>query len=515
MTTSISCSNGLILEIADDDMSASISLNREENSTPVQSQDILDALKSSKILLDDGIKKRVQEFVERCVSDEDVSSPFVIAKGTLPYEGQDELFQWDPTLEEQKKAWEDDSQISYYNMNNIITVEQDVVIGTIQPVKPQRKGQNITGKVLKPRNRPPTTLKLDHTLRLDEADPTKLISNVPGRVNIVNNSMSIDDILTVKGDVGFATGNINSDVAVHITGSIPDRFEVHSKKSISVELAIEAAFVEAGEDVNVRRGIVGRHAGKVYAKNDIIAKYCSEANIVADGNLMITSQLLNCNAYTNGKFVGTHASIIGGHLYTKQGGEATDLGSDANTPTYIFIGPCPTTIEESSAIDEKIHAKRELIKCIREKVQPLLDNIKQLAPRQKEQATELMFKVQEAETNLEEEENRKKELARSSDMQSEAKFSVSGTIYTHVTISFGKKTVSFRNDFKGPVTLELRKVNNVTEVIAVNSLTGSVTTLKSRRLTQEELEKDFSPIAELQKMPMTAQQSTPAPVKSE
>ncbi len=504
MTTSIACNNGLTLDIADDFMSATLTLNREENESPITEANIIDALKNSGLEINERVEKRATEFVQQYTNDENQEEPFVITKGIPHFEGKDETFQWETSLEEQQKSWQDDSQVNYYNLSNIVTVEKDVVIGIIDPMKPQRKGADIKGKILKPRERPPKSFKLDHTVRKDDANPNKLISNTAGCVDISNNSIHVDEVLSVKGDVGFSSGNIDSDVAVHVTGSIPDRFEVHAKKSITVELAIEAAFVESAEDVNVRRGIVGRNAGKVYAKNNIVAKFCSEANMVADGNLVVTSQLLNSRAQTNGKFIGTHASIIGGHLYTVMGGEATDLGSEAGTQTRIFIGPNPDAPGENAAIEEEIQAKRNAIQQIKDTVQPLLDNTKHLAPNQKEQATELLFKAQEAESHLEEEETRKKELVITSDSHSDAKFTVSGTIYGHVTISFGQRVVSFKDDFKGPVTLEVRKVENVTEVVAVNTLTGSVTILKSRKITDEELQKDFSPIAEMLRMKVTA-----------
>lgn len=506
MSSPLSYGNGLVIELADDVMSATITLNREENENPLTEEETLKALESADIVIDESVEKKVSEFVNLITSKKDPAEPFVVVKGVPRYEGQDETFQWDSVFEEKKNEWQDDAQVNYYNLSNIITVPEDTLIGTILPMKPQKNGLDITGKTLKPRERPPVAIKIDHTVKQDPDDPAKIISNISGRVDLSNNAIHMDEVLEIKGDVGFGTGNIDSDVAVHITGVVPDRFEVKSKKSITVEMAIEAALVIAGQDVTVRRGIVGRSAGKVQAAGNIVAKYYSEANLIAGGDILIASQLLNCHVRAEGKIIGTHASILGGFVYAKMGCEVTELGTDVGTPTRIFIGICPAVLGESAAIDSSLQAKRNTIKRIRERVQPLLDNVKKLAPAQREQATELMFKAQEAEMQIEEEEEKRRQLLdeaketnddNQEDESSPVKLSVSGTIYPDVTISIGSRMVMFRNELKGPIAIEERKIRNVTEIVAVNSLTGSVQVLNSRKLTEKELLKDYEPIKQL------------------
>jgi len=517
MSSPVSCisyGNGLVVDIADDVMSVAIKLDREENETPLNVKEILKALESAKIIIDDSVEKRVSEYVDLITNKKEPAEPFVVAKGTPPYEGQDETFQWDEVFEEKKKEWQDDSPVNYYDTNNIITVPENTFIGTIQPMKPQRKGQDVKGKILKPRNRPPVVIKIDHTVKQDPDDTTKITSNTSGRVDLANNGIHIDEVLEVKGDVNFGIGNIDSDVTVHITGAIPDRFEVKSKKSITVEMAIESAMVNAGQDVTVRRGIVGRGAGKVQTAGNIVAKYCSEANLIVGGDILIASQLLNCNVRVEGKIIGTHASILGGCVYAKNGVEITELGTDVGTPTRIFIGICPDILVESAAIDSSLWAKKNAIKRIRERVQSLLDNIMKLAPAQREQATELMFKAQEAEAQIEEEEEKRRQLldeaketedGNQEDTISIAKLSVSGVIYPDVTISIGPRVVMFRNELKGPIAIEERKIRNVTEIVAVNTLTGSVQVLKSRKITEKELLQDYDPIKQIDNIQLEAQ----------
>ena len=64
-------------------------------------------------------------------------------------------------------------------------------------------------------------------------------------------------------------------------------------------------------------------------------------------------------------------------------------------------------------------------------------------------------------------------------------------IYPAVTISIGYRLHTFSTELKGSYSIEVRKVNEVTEMVAVNHPTGSVQILNSRTLTPDELLEGF------------------------
>ena len=55
-------------------------------------------------------------------------------------------------------------------------------------------------------------------------------------------------------------------------------------------------------------------------------------------------------------------------------------------------------------------------------------------------------------------------------------------IYPGVTLRFGDRVVTFKEEKRGPIKIERRQIKNVTEIVTVNQLTGSVFPLKSGRI---------------------------------
>ena len=60
-----------------------------------------------------------------------------------------------------------------------------------------------------------------------------------------------------------------------------------------------------------------------------------------------------------------------------------------------------------------------------------------------------------------------------------------------VSIAIGDRTTTFHTELKGPVAIEQRKVDNVTEFVAVGQLNGDGEVLASTKLPLDELLKGF------------------------
>ena len=419
-----------------------------------------------------------------------LQEPFVVAQGTPPKDGEDEKFIWNESYQQQAEQWQGDSPVNYYTFNQIVTVEEGRLIGEVKPLVPAESGVDVRGTVLKPR-RQAKTLELDRTVGRAADDPNKIVANRTGRVVCEEGSVRIDEVLYIAGDVDFSCGNLDSHIDINIKGTVQDRFEVKSEKSVTVNGAIEAAEVRARGDVLVRGGILARQQGKVVAGGQIIAKFANEAELRAGGDVKIAKELLNCRTQTEGKVLAEHGSLIGGHLYAKEAVELAVLGSDANVQTRVAVGVNPQVLLEAEKLEESMKPAREAIARIRDSVKPLLDNMRRLTPAQREQATELLFKADEAEMKVQESEARQKELLAESRGQSEPRVAIGRVIYPGVRISIGRRAVLLDKEIKGPIYIEKRKVDNVTEFVIVSQLTGSVQVLPSVRLPLEELAEGF------------------------
>ena len=142
-------------------------------------------------------------------------------------------------------------------------------------------------------------------------------------------------------------------------------------------------------------------------------------------------------------------------------------------------------------IDKRVKRARELIDRIRELVQPLLDREKQLSGAHGQQASDLLSATGNAAAMIDEDEKRREELLKNAYVHGTACVRVSGKTHQGVTIRIGDRETVFHRELKGPVTFERRKIKNVSEIVAVNTVSGSIKILTSERRTGDELMDGF------------------------
>jgi hypothetical protein len=463
----------------------------ETASTKVPGEEhVFAALQEAGINITDAVKARVAEFLDRVSSSSLTSEPFVVAKGRLPRHGRDEKFEWDKSFEEEAIDWQGDAPINYYTLNSIVTVGKDVVIGKTIPAVQPRDGVDLKGKKI-PAGGSELPLKFHESVRRSPDDPSRVISNIPGRVVEKNQTLAIVEVLTIAGDIGFDTGNVDCTVDVNVAGAIPDCFEAESERSITVGTSIEAAKVTAAGDVVVRLGVLGRRTGLVTAGGEIVVKFASEANLVAGGDIKIGAQLMNSFACAGGKLLAVGAHVIGGSLYVQNDVEVAQLGSEANIPTRIVVGVKPEVIREAAAIHTRVGRVRQLIDRIDELLRPLLHAREPLSDAQEWQVSQLLARTDDAQARIAKDEEKLSELLKNVYTPDPPTVQVTRIIYNRVTVRIGDRETVFHGDFAGPVSLERRKIDNITELVAVNNLTASLKILTSQRRPIDELLRDF------------------------
>jgi uncharacterized protein (DUF342 family) len=495
-TAQSSTSERIAVQVSPDALAASLQvIRRPHDESPVTADEVLAALAEARIALDDTVKARVAEFLDLTESEDGLAEPFVVATGRPAEEGKDEEFVWDEKFDRHATDWQDDAPVNYYERGSVTVVDEDTILGTVTALVPAKDGIDVRGEAIKPCS-VPERLELCDTVRRAEDNPSQIVSNVPGKIVLCGAKLRIEEVLRIEGDVDFSTGNIKSPAAVHVTGAVPDRFEVRSAKSITVGTVIEAAHIEAAGEVTARGGIVGRNAGKVRAGGRIVAKFCSEADLFAEGDVLIGNQLLNSRVHARGKLVAEHSAVLGGHIYAAGGADVGVLGCDSCIPTHVFVGTRPDVLVACAAMEERLRPAREAVERVREKVQPLLYDLKRLTPWQREQTTKLAHEAEEAATRIAREEDRCRRMLEAAGGGKKPQVWIAKMIYPRVTIYLGNRSIMFDELVKGPVTIEEQQIDDATEAVAVSQLSGAVKILTSQQLPLDRLLQLFEPLSE-------------------
>ena len=189
--------------------------------------------------------------------------------------------------------------------------------------------------------------------------------DVLGRVIAAKKGKGLPPLLEINGDVDVGTGNIDfvGDVVIH--GSVKTGAKIRAAKSITIDGVCEGCVLEAGNDLILRKGMIGMGKARIIVKGNLFAKFVEYTDVEVDG-VVEADSAINCNVVSNDKvlFNGGHASIVGGKVYGCAGIEVQNLGNDAFIKTEVHVG-----------VHKKIKIKiAELEKLVDQK-QMLLNNI--------------------------------------------------------------------------------------------------------------------------------------------
>ena len=468
------------VEVSADRLKASVCAAEADAHKPLTREEVLFAVQQAGIAVNDGVQAKIDAFIAAQSAADAKATPFVIAEGKAVVEAKDAEFVLEEALKGRPDA-KDEDHVDYYSFNSVVTVEANTPIGRLTPMMPGEKGVDVYGKAIEPQHRP-VEVVLDSTVRKAEKDPTLVIAAVAGKVTYVNHNLMMNELVVIEGNVDFECGNINAATDVAVKGTILDLFKVQSKKSIRVGGAIQAAEVEAAGDVTVRGGVLGRRKGTVKAGGCIVAKFAEEADLTAAGDIRITRECMNSRIRAEGQFLVARGAVIGGEVYGREGVQVGAIGSEAGIHTTVIVGIHPSILDEADAITEECKNKLKAIERIRNSVQPLMANLKRLTPDQKERATELLFSADAMVAEIATAEARRDAMLEQGRAKGNPSVFVTKVIHAGSRIRIGHRVVIFDFDVKGPIRIEKRKVNMVTEIVAVNQLTASITVLKSTYL---------------------------------
>lgn len=342
------------IKISPDKMMASIILRDDGINYYLTPEDILKALKESGVrygILYENIKKLVEK--------PEFDRPYVVAVGKRPIEGDDgklEIYQENLT-KNKEKGKVDFREMAAKKSRRI--VKKGDVIGKLTRPSPGIPGMDIFGDPVKPNPGKPAPVKIGAGIAIKQ-DGT-LVTEKEGMLVVKNDEVYIDDVLIIKGDVDYSTGNINFPGFVEINGDVKPGFVVKAKKDITIKGIVEAATVISFEGSIELTGVKGQEKGMIRAKYNIKAKFLENAHVEAGRSIEVEGPITNSNIKAREKVIlkGKRGVLVGGVTLTSNLVEAEEIGSSLGVRTVIEIGIDPEVREKERLLTTQITLDEE------------------------------------------------------------------------------------------------------------------------------------------------------------
>lgn len=297
----------------------------------------------------------------------------IIAHGIPPTVGRDASFLWriNPKLLRDRYIINEDGSIDFYNQNNILSVTEGDHLATVHPASEGRNGFNVFGETLAGKSGKPIDVQPGANIEIRNGG-TEWFAACSGQYRLHQNTLEVQPLFYVKGDVDFSVGNINFNGDVLIAGNVLDGFEVRAQGCISVIGTVEAAILEAGKNIEVKNGIFGKEKGKVTAGADVVSNFLQNAVVCAGRDVITGSQILNSRVYArrNVEVRFGKGILVGGLTVAGFAVKAKIIGSEYGVRTVIEVGADYQILERMMNAGKKeksLTAKADLLESVIEK----------------------------------------------------------------------------------------------------------------------------------------------------
>lgn len=473
------------INVSTDKLTATLSVNGTSPPGAYTPKQIIEEVSALGINIDEQSEKNLDEFC-KTLAESTMPEPMVIAQGTPPVHAKNgyvENLCIPAEQEESPQAENEQNQTqSFYEQSNIINVEKGQELARIIPPETGESGIDVYGKPIAHKPGREVQPKLGPNV---EQKADTVYATASGKLEFSPEKISVNETLEVPGNVDFSVGNINFHGDVIIRKNVLDLFKVHSDSTIAVHGIVEAAEIQAGKDIVCTGGVAGKEKGVLIAGGEIQSKYITNANVRAEKNIIVHTEIVNCDLICKGSVVVESGKLVGGRTIATGGLKVKTLGSDAGVKTRIEVGIDDELRQVFDRVAPEMKVLRHKAMKVRQVVEPLLHNQKALNSEQKEKATELLYTSYELEEKADGLIRELREAEKMAEERSVALVEVLGDIYSGVMLFFPRLEAMINQPIKGPVKFEPRKIDGTWQIAAVDCKTGSMYAIHSGYTSDE------------------------------
>lgn len=309
----------------------------------------------------------MKEKIEECFAGKrEYCKDIPVAQGTEPVHGTDARIEYYfNTDNSAKPTLKEDGSVDFFQLNIVNHCNKGDVLAKLFPEDAGKYGMKITGERVKPRDVKKAALKYGNNIGISE-DKTTLTSLVNGHVELVEGSVFVSDVLIVE-NVDNSTGNIDYEGSVQVNGNVCTNFQVKAKGNIVVKGVVEGAYLEAGENIVITRGMNGMARGVLKAGGNIISKFLENVKADADGYIASESILHSTiMAGTEVNVDGKKGFITGGKASAVSCINVKTLGSSMGADTTVEVGNDPKLALRLQELQKQIEEENNSIQSIQQ-----------------------------------------------------------------------------------------------------------------------------------------------------
>ena len=266
-----------------------------------------------------------------------------IAKATPAVNGEDSVVKMYSLAQSQPQIVAS-GKVDHYELNLINRVNEGDWLGERTDPTPGVPGTDIRGFPIKPVPGRLFPLKYDRTSVREAVSPglTVLYSKKSGAVYFQGATIGVYDLLEIKGNVDYSTGNVDFNGFLTIRGTVEDKFSITATRDIEIlgEIGVGAVkqIVSTEGSVYIKGGVAGKGAALIHCKKNLFVKYLSDTTVECEGSVYTGFYCFNSRIRAKQLIVESSTGrLTGGFADLDIRASAHDIGSRTENRTVIRI----------------------------------------------------------------------------------------------------------------------------------------------------------------------------------
>lgn len=312
----------------------------------------------------------------------------LIAKGKTPVNGRNG--RWNSLVETTKASdrptQSEDGLVDMLDYGEIPSVQKGDVLMELVPPERGEPGSDVRGQMVEAKPGREAEFVAADGVELS-AEGKQLIAARAGMPVEIPGGMRVDNVYVVS-QVDIESGHVEFDGSVIVRGDVAEMMKVVASDDITIGGSVHSACLEAGGNLQVRKGVVGHQRSdddhhfdsedltcELIAKGNIEVGFAQYTRLEAGGNITVGKQLIHCLSRAKktlqiGRTGDRNGKIIGGVSQIGERLVSGEIGTEAFIPTVVEFYP-----EAVADIDQKV---AQLVESVEQQEQRLAEVKEQL-----------------------------------------------------------------------------------------------------------------------------------------
>lgn len=330
------------LDISEDRLSATVTLHAAGRGGRLPTlEKVTKALDQTGLLYEKppvGLEKAIDRF--RMSPSESIFD-IPVARGVAPTKGENGWVEYLIDLSfSHKPSIRQDGRADYYSVHTYEPVKKGQPLVRIHLPTRGEPGKDVHGNPLEGEKGKPVQFRAGQRVVRAPDDPYVLVAATHGHAYLRNGKLMVEEVLRIRSDVDFRSGNIQFPGDVVVDGDVKSGFGVRAAGNVYVKGTVEDATIESKGNVVVYGGFVGQGKGMVRSDGDVVVAFVRNQTIRARTTIMISGEVVEARLFAGHSILveSKKSCVMGGEISARTLVRVHTLGNESSVATRVRTG---------------------------------------------------------------------------------------------------------------------------------------------------------------------------------